>query len=106
MTQKKTKVYSSSNIIRLLRSSRVSFGRYKRDLEESLDVGSPVVVVDEEVKPVGELLDDIAKEEITEVDIIMEDITDEIKDLQVSVDAFNYVRSTILSLSVVPFRTL
>ena len=80
------------------RSSRVSFsGRYKRnvDVDDEEEEGEApgddieVVLVEEEEieeeddeKPVDEVLDDIAQEEITEVDIIMEDISDEIKDLQ------------------------
>ena len=37
-------------------------------------------------KPVEEVLDDIAREEIVEVDIIMEDISEEIEDLQQSMN--------------------
>ncbi len=68
------------------------FRRFKRDhnaddelapAEEPVDEESKEVVVVESAAPVEEILDDIAEEEIDEVDVIMEDITEEIKDLQV-----------------------
>ena len=51
---------------------------------------SSAVAVDAEVQlplPVESVLSEIAKDEIDEVDIIMEDITDEIEDLQQSINA-------------------
>lgn len=61
---------------------------------------SSIVVVEEEA-PLEMVLDEIAQDEIQEVDIIMEDISDEIKDLQVGLHAYFDV---LKSLTLTQFR--
>ena len=71
------------------------YSRAKRTVEPVLDDSddgddSSAATVDTEVQlplPVESVLSEIAKDEIDEVDIIMEDITDEIEDLQQSINA-------------------
>ena len=56
-------------------------------LDDSDDGDDSSAVADAEVQlPVESVLSEIAKDEIDEVDIIMEDITDEIEDLQQSIN--------------------
>ena len=75
-------------------TSDLCLPRAKRTVEPVLDDSdgddSSAVTVDAEVQlplPVESVLSEIAKDEIDEVDIIMEDITDEIEDLQQSINA-------------------
>ena len=49
----------------------------------ALSAGGDAVVLTDVGRPVEEVLDEMAEEEIDEVNIIMEDISEEIKDLQV-----------------------
>ena len=71
------------------RSSKLLGGsRFKREVSDnSTEAVTVTDITNEEEDPAADVvLDDLAREEIAEVDVIMEDISDEIRDLQ---DAMN-----------------